>query len=182
MKNIFIGYIKNYHTLNLTFTHGNDSFTLKEIDYFARLGSVLGFDIFTEDTIDGTQRAMDLTWWGDFDAERDEWQTLILHLERENYYKKAEDTLDKLYNYKKYRPLYRIGIIHVRNEDRIIKLQKIASKLFKSEEVLLVYRIDKEIDKSYEIHGYLIKEMEKPIVAISKELPSSHIIYMNLKP
>ena len=37
---------------------------------------------------------MDLSWWGEFDINKDEWTRLVLHLERENFYSKDEETLE----------------------------------------------------------------------------------------
>ncbi|MDI4648074.1 hypothetical protein [Cohnella hashimotonis] len=36
----FDGYVKNYHTFNFSIHHGKHSFTMTEIEYFSRLGSV----------------------------------------------------------------------------------------------------------------------------------------------
>ena len=63
LMKIFDGYVRNYHTFNLTMHHGKHSFTIAEIEYFSRLGSMLGYFSFTEDTCNGSYRAMDLTWW-----------------------------------------------------------------------------------------------------------------------
>lgn len=93
LMRIFDGYVRNYHTLNLTVHHGKHSFTMTEIEYFSRLGSMLGYYPFTEDTCNGSVRPMDLSWWGSFDGEY--WHDLVLHLERENWFKKDEETLDK---------------------------------------------------------------------------------------
>ncbi len=183
LKNIFIGYVKNYHTLNLTYQQCEHTFTMKEIDYFARLGSMLGYDTFTEDTIDGSHRRMDLTWWGDFDYKIAEWTTLILHLERENSIDKALETLEKLHDYdKKYKPLNRIGIIHVENTIHMNELQKTAIKFFPSEEnVLLIYRIWNETGDFNDVYGFIMTDPDNPIIAAEKDLPDSDVIYMNLK-
>lgn len=181
LKDIFIGYVKNYHTLNLIYPHGYSTFTMKEIDYFARLGCMLGYNTFTEDTIDGTHRPMDLTWWGDYDYT--EWTTLVLHLERENSPVKAYETLEKLSEYdKKYKPLNRIGIIHVENTIHMNELQKTAIKFFSSEEnVLLIYRIWNETGDFNDVYGFLMTEPDNPIIAAEKDLPDSDVIYMILQ-
>jgi len=60
-----------------------------------------------------------------------------LHLERENFYSKDEETLEKLSNYdKKHITEHRIGIIHVRNKERINYLQRRAKKMFNSKKLL----------------------------------------------
>ncbi|TWI59642.1 hypothetical protein IQ10_00062 [Halalkalibacter nanhaiisediminis] len=62
LMKFFEGYVRNYHTLNLTIHHGKHSFTMSEIEYFSRLGLMLGYWSYTEDTTNGTYRPMDLTW------------------------------------------------------------------------------------------------------------------------
>lgn len=42
LMNLFDGYVRNYHSFNLTLYHGKHSFTMTEIEYFSRLGSMLG--------------------------------------------------------------------------------------------------------------------------------------------
>lgn len=138
LMKLFDGYVRNYHTFNLTVHHGKHSFTMTEIEYFSRLGSMLGYHPFTEGTCNGKNRAMDLTWWGSFD--NDYWHDFILHLERENLFKKDEETLDKLFCEREYVPSNVIGIINVRNRDRIDYLIKIAEATCKIENALLVFK------------------------------------------
>lgn len=120
LMKIFDGYVRNYHTLNLTNYHGKRSFTMAEIEYFSRLGSMLGYWTFTEDTLDGYVNPMDLTWWDnpvENENGEEEWSDFILHLERENYYDKDEETLKKLFqNNSEYKPQNVIGIISVPNK------------------------------------------------------------------
>ncbi|MCI3923514.1 hypothetical protein MO973_25130 [Paenibacillus sp. TRM 82003] len=117
LMRIFEGYVRNYHTLNLTIHHGKHSFTMSEIEYFARLGSLLGYHPFTEDTYDGQRRAMDLTWWGSYDGEY--WHDFVLHLERENLYQKDAETIEKLFEEKELVPNYAVGIMNVRDFHRV---------------------------------------------------------------
>lgn len=84
LMNLLEGYVRNYHTFNLSIYHGKHSFSMTEIEYFSKLGSMLGYYPFTEDTCDGTYRPMDLTWWGNYDD--DYWHDFVLHLERENFF------------------------------------------------------------------------------------------------
>lgn len=79
LMNLFDGYVRNYHSFNLTIQHGKHSFTMTEIEYFSRLGSMLGYHPFTEDTCDGTYRPMDLTWWGSYDPTDEYWHEFVLH-------------------------------------------------------------------------------------------------------
>lgn len=53
LMNLFDGYVRNYHTFNLTVNHGKHIYTMTEIEYFSRLGSMLGYHPFTEDTCNG---------------------------------------------------------------------------------------------------------------------------------
>jgi hypothetical protein len=58
-------------------------FTIREIDYFANLGEMLGFDAFVEDTkfdrSKGRSRPMDLSWWK-WDSRMDDEHFLYLAL------------------------------------------------------------------------------------------------------
>lgn len=138
---IFDGYVKNYHTLNLTKHHGNHSFTMSEIEYFSRLGSMLGYDPFTEDTINGTYRPMDLSWWDNWDGEY--WNSHILHLERENYFKKDIETLDKLLKHDEI-PLNVIGILNVKDCVRIEELLDYTKKKCNVENALFIFRTNSD--------------------------------------
>lgn len=138
LMKLFDGYVRNYHTFNLTIHHGKHSFTMTEIEYFSRLGSMLGYHPFSEDTYNGKNRPMDLTWWDNYDEEY--WHDLILHLERENLFDKDEVTLDKLFCDREFTPKNAIGIMNVRNRERIDELVKIAKATCKVENALLVFR------------------------------------------
>lgn len=48
--NFFEGYVWNYRRMNLSKLHNRSMFTRREIDYFANLGEMLGFDSFIEDS------------------------------------------------------------------------------------------------------------------------------------
>jgi len=111
---------------------------MTEIEYFSRLGSMLGYYPFTEDTCNGKNRPMDLTWRDNYDGEY--WHNLILHLERENLFDKDEKTLDKLFCDREFTPKNAIGIMNVRNRERIVELVKIAKATRKVENALLVFR------------------------------------------
>lgn len=119
---------------------------------------MLGYYAFTEDTVDGGNRAMDLSWWDNFDGES--WNDLVLHLERENYYYKDEETLDKLFCDRESVPRNVIGIISVPNKDRMDELLTIATRMCKIENALLIFRTnatDKNQDYFDEVHAYLLK-------------------------
>ncbi|MED1745749.1 hypothetical protein [Brevibacillus borstelensis] len=182
LMKLFDGYVRNYHTFNLTVHHGKHSFTMTEIEYFSRLGSMLGYHPFTEDTCNGKNRAMDLTWWGSFD--NDYWHDFILHLERENLFKKDEETLDKLFCEREYVPENVIGIMNVRNRDRIDQLVQMSKATCKIQNALLVfktYSTGKKQPYFDEVHAYLfnrnrIVESKKAFVS---EIAST--LYMQLE-
>ncbi|WP_080833568.1 hypothetical protein [Cohnella massiliensis] len=159
LMKLFDGYIRNYHTFNLTVHHGKHSFTMTEIEYFSRLGSMLGYHPFTEDTCGRTSRPMDLSWWGSFDGEY--WHDLILHLERENLFQKDEETLDKLFCDRDYIPTNVIGIMNVQNRDRIDELIEVAKRTCKIANALLIFRTTSS-GKSQaffdEVHAYLLNK------------------------
>jgi hypothetical protein len=160
LMNLFDGYVRNYHTFNLTMQHGKHSFTMTEIEYFSRLGSMLGFDPFTEDTCNGTYRPMDLTWWGNYNHADEYWYDFVLHLERENLFSKDEETLDKLYSTRENVPTNVIGIMNVQNRERIEHLVKKAAGVSSIENSLLVFRTS-SLDRNKAfldgVHAYLFK-------------------------
>lgn len=159
LMKLFDGYVRNYHTFNLSIHHGKHSFTMTEIEYFSRLGSMLGYLPYTEDTAGGTCRPMDLSWWGEYDGEY--WYDLILHLERENLPYKDEETLDKLFCDREMRPLNVIGIMNVPSRDRIKELLSIAKATCKVDNALLVFRTYSSRKKNPyfdEVQAYLLNK------------------------
>jgi hypothetical protein len=181
LMNLFDGYVRNYHTFNLSVYHGKHSFTMTEIEYFSRLGSMLGYHPFTEDTCDGTYRPMDLTWWGNYDDEY--WHDFVLHLERENLFNKDEETLDKLFCDREYIPKNVIGIMNVRNKEKIAELVKISKATCKINNTLLVFKTTSSgKNQPYfdEVHAYLLNKSE---VVMTKKASVSDIVgtlYMQL--
>lgn len=131
-------------------------FTKREIDFFAQLGEMLGFEVFIEDSkfdkLKGRSRPMDLSWWK-WDARFDNKQFLYLalHLERESLPKKDIETIEKLFSLTDdgYLPHNVMGIQYIESAERIdylngLILQK--NKVQKSN-VLMVYRYyDNEFD------------------------------------
>ncbi len=175
LMKLFDGYVRNYHTLNLTVHHGKHSFTMTEIEYFSRLGSMLGYHSFTEDanTVNGANRPMDLSWWDNYDGEY--WHDLVLHMERENYFNKDEETLDKLFCKREYIPDNVIGIMNVHDTERIGELLTIAKKTCKIANALLVFKTTSS-GKSQpyfdEVHAYLL---DKSKIVVSKKAFVSEI-------
>lgn len=169
LMKIFDGYVRNYHTLKLTSTHGLHSYTMKEIEYFSRLGSMLGYWTFTEDKADGTSRAMDLSWWDNFVENENgnkEWKDLILHLERENFYKKDIETINKLFDSKRqYQPKNVIGIISVPNVKRVQELLKIAKKKCTIDNVLLIFLVDSDLVEAYLLQNCNVKSFKKALIS-----------------
>jgi len=168
---IFEGYVRNYHTFNLTVHHGKHSFTMTEIEYFSRLGSMLGYSPFTEDTCNGKNRAMDLTWWDNGDETG--WNDFILHLERENYFGKDEETLNKLFCEREAIPEHVIGIMNVRSTERIKQLLERVNELCSIEDALLVFKTDSHEnhklyhDKVYAYHFQHNSIVEEKVAYVS---------------
>lgn len=156
LMQFFEGYVRNYRRLNLSRIHNLSMFTQREIDYFANLGEMLGFDAFVEDSkfdkTKGRSRPMDLSWWKwdeRFDSEN--YMYLALHLERENQWNKDEDTLDKLFSKtaENFIPHNVIGIQYLGSDDRINYLNKIVIRknTVQKSNTLMVYRFyDAECD------------------------------------
>jgi|SRR5690625_1003292 len=179
LMNLFDGYVRNYHTFNLTIHHGKHSFTMTEIEYFSRLGSMLGYFSYTEDTCDQTYRPMDLTWWGDY--REDYYHDFILHLERENYFNKDEETLEKLFAKREYTPNNAIGIMNVRNKNRISDSVNITNKTAKIPNSLLVFRTNSDDNKQSffnEIHAYLFNKNQLIATKVSHVKSIGGTLYM----
>lgn len=181
---LFDGYVRNYHTLNLTIYHGKHSFTMTEIEYFSRLGSMLGYSSFTEDTFDGTNRPMDLTWWDNYDGTY--WNDFVLHLERENLFKKDKETLQKLFCERENIPLNVIGILNVRNRRRITELVKIATEICNVENALLIFKTnstgkDRQLYFD-EVHTYLLKKCEVQTSKIAYVSDVEGTLFMSFLP
>lgn len=182
LMKLFDGYVRNYHTFNLTIYHGKHSFTMTEIEHFSRLGSMLGYFPFTEDTCNGQNRPMDLTWWDNWDGEY--WNDFVLHLERENYFKKDEETLEKLFCEREYSPSNVIGIMNVRNKERIETLLTQAKTICNVENALLVFKTTSsgKAQQYYDVvYAYLLNK--KKIIATKTAFVSelSGALYMYYK-
>lgn len=149
LMTFFEGYVRNYRRLNLNYQHNLSMYTRREIDYFANLGEMLGFDIFVEDSkpdkVKGRSRPMDLSWWKwDQRIDKDSYVGLILHLERENQWNKDLDTVQKLFSQtdEEYIPHNVIGVQNIESHERIPYLNKLVlteNKRQKSN-ALMVYR------------------------------------------
>ncbi|NHM30658.1 hypothetical protein G8761_08545 [Bacillus sp. C11] len=145
----FEGYVRNYRRMNLTQLHNRSMFTKREIDYFANLGEMLGFDSFVEDSkFDqsmGRSRPMDLALWK-WDARVDDenYLYLALHLERENNWNNDVDTIEKLFSLTEegFIPHNVIGIQFIESADRIAYLNNlvIEKNLSQKSNALMVYR------------------------------------------
>ena len=185
LMNLFDGYVRNYHSFRLTVDHGRHSFTMTEIEYFSRLGSMLGLDTYTEDTCNRTYRPMDLTWWGDYRTEDESWHHFVLHLERENHMHKDEETLDKLFAQREYVPENVIGIMSVPNRDRIDELVKIAQEKKIIENSLLIfhtYSLGRKRGYPDEVHAYLLEKNQgmKHKMAFVSEVAGT--LFMHFEP
>ncbi|MBW8352059.1 hypothetical protein K0H71_21895 [Bacillus sp. IITD106] len=149
LMQFFEGYVRNYRRMNLSQLHNRSMFTKREIDYYANLGEMLGFDVFIEDSkfdkTKGRSRPMDLSWWK-WDARLDDenYLYLALHLERESLPKNDFDTLEKLFSQTEdgYIPHNVIGIQYIESAERIDYLNKIILQKNTNQRsnVLMVYR------------------------------------------
>lgn len=192
MIQVFEGYVRNYRRLNIHQAANKSQFTKKEIEYFSTAGEYLGLFPFVEDTKPnhdyGRSRPMDLSWWKwDERIDTECFTNLVLHLERENIYKKDMETIDKLFcsteDY--YVPDYVIGIMNIEKTERIKTLQEEVKKRNKiqNSECLMIYRYwDKEEDY-YSIFSYYISHDNKTVVerkAIS-DVDNSGYWYMSFE-
>jgi hypothetical protein len=149
LNQFFEGYVRNYRRMNLSQLHNRSMFTKREIDYFANLGEMLGFDAFVEDSkfdkLKGRSRPMDLSWWkwdARFDIEN--FLYLALHLERENVWNKDVETIEKLFSQTKegYIPHNVIGIQFIESAERIDYLNELILQKNKVQQsnALMIYR------------------------------------------
>jgi hypothetical protein len=104
---------------------------------------------------------MDLTWWGSFRNEY--WHDFVLHMERENLFKKDEETLEKLFCDRESTPENVIGIMNVRSKDRIDQLLRVAKATCKIETALIVFKTcstGKNQPYFDEVYAYLLNKSE----------------------
>ncbi|OIU73195.1 hypothetical protein BHE18_14825 [Rossellomorea aquimaris] len=147
----FEGYVRNYRRLNLSVNHNRSMFTKREIDYFASLGEMLGFEVFIEDRkmdkAKGRSRPMDLAWWKwDKRISEKEYVSLDLHLERESVWWKDVETVEKLFSETEEGcvPTHVIGIQYIESEKRIDYLNNLVLEKNRQQQssALMVYRYD----------------------------------------
>lgn len=131
LMQFFEGYVRNYRRFNLSTVHNRSMFTQREINHFANLGEMLGFDAFIEDSkfdsAKGRSRPMDLAWWKlDIDKSDEEYNHLALHLERENIGAKDLETVEKLFSetHEYYVPHNVIGIQRISSLERMSRLNE----------------------------------------------------------
>lgn len=145
----FEGYVRNYRRMNLSYNHNRSMITKREIDYFANLGEMLGFDAFVEDSkFDKSKmrsRPMDLALWKwDQRVDTENYMYLALHLERENQWNKDEETIEKLFSSTDdgFIPHNVIGIQFVESKDRIEYLNDLVMKKneYQKSNTLMIYR------------------------------------------
>jgi hypothetical protein len=180
LMQFFDGYVRNYRRMNLSQLHNRSMFTKREIDYFANLGEMLGYDAFIEDSKfdkgKGRSRPMDLSWWK-WDARFDDehFLYLALHLERESVWDKDVDTIEKLFSQTdvNYIPHNVIGIQFVESLERIAYLNDlivIKNKNQKSN-ALMVYRYyDAQFELEHVVaYNFTLKGLEEVRKAICKQ-------------
>lgn len=166
------GYIRNYRRLNLHQATNRSMFTKREIDYFANLGEMLGLFSFVEDykpnEAYGRSRPMDLSWWKwDERIDKEHYLHVVLHLERENLFRKDIETIDKLFcvTEKDYVPHYVVGIQNVESKERIIYLNQLVKEknMKQKSEVLMIYRYYDVVQTLDRIEAFYIDESSKVI-------------------
>jgi hypothetical protein len=180
LMQFFEGFVKNYRKLNLTTLHNRSMFTQKEINYFADLGEMLGFESFIEDSkfdkAKNRSRPMDLAWWKWDKRENPEnYAYLALHLERESLPMKDEETVEKLFSETEegFIPNDVVGIQYVDSEERISYLNKLVLHKNKQQQsnALMVYRYFDESMQVQRIWAYhfLADGMVEERKAVCKE-------------
>ena len=147
----FEGYVRNYRRMNLSHQHNLSMFTQREINHFAELGEMLGFEAFIEDgkmdKLKGFSRPMDLSWWKwDARVSQEDYHYLALHLERENVPSKDSETIEKLFSVTEegYVPRNIIGIQFVESAERILVLNELVKQKneVQNSNVLMIYRYE----------------------------------------
>ncbi|MCG7344025.1 hypothetical protein MHZ92_07770 [Sporosarcina sp. ACRSL] len=167
LMQFFNGYVRNYRRMNLTNLHNRSMLTKREIDYFANLGEMLGFDAFIEDSkLDkskGRSRPMDLSWWNqDSRVDTEYYLYLALHLERENVWSKDVETIEKLFTETEedYLPHNVIGIQLIESKERIEILNDLVmqkNSIQRSNALMVYHLYDSELD-GYRIYAYSFTE------------------------
>ncbi|MFA9560486.1 hypothetical protein ACERII_24610 [Evansella sp. AB-rgal1] len=176
----FEGYVRNYRRMNLLNDHNRSMMTKREIDYFANLGEMLGFDSFIEDSKfdreKGRSRPMDLSWWKwDHRIDIENYAYLALHLERESQWSRDEETIHKLFSETEegYVPHNVIGIQYVKSGERISYLNRLveAKNSIQGSHVLMVYRYYDEEYKLERVCGFYFDQsgMKEERKAICKQ-------------
>nr|WP_318540031.1 hypothetical protein [Terribacillus saccharophilus] len=144
--------------MNLSYLHNRSMFTQREIDYFANLGEMLGYEAYGEDTkfdsLKGRSRPMDLSWWKwDGRKDKENYSHLALHLERENVWRKDVDTIEKLFSETEdaYVPYNVIGIQLLESAERIEYLNELILRKnhVQQSKVLMIYRYN-ETEKDFD--------------------------------
>ena len=165
LMQFFEGYVNCYRTMNLSADHNTSMFTKREIEFFMKLGEMLGFHVFIEDFKPneelGRSRPMDLAWWK-WDARIDlkHYAYLALHLERESLAQKDIETIDKLFSTTDsgYVPHNVIGIQYVTSADRMDLLNEriLEKNKVQQSNVLIVYRYIDDVLNVQRVHAYSI--------------------------
>ncbi|MGD6818754.1 hypothetical protein [Metabacillus sp. 84] len=166
LMQFFEGYVRNYRRFNLSKIHNRSMFTQREIEYFSKLGEMLGFDAFIEDSkfdrLKGRSRPMDLALWKwDKRKDHENYIYLALHLERENQWDKDEDTIDKLFSDTEegYIPHNAIGIQFAESKERIEYLNSLIVEKNKEQKsnVLMIYRFYDIVSDLNKVEAYNFK-------------------------
>lgn len=163
LMQIFNGYVRNYRRMNLSQIHNRSMFTQREIEFFANLGEMLGYDAFVEDTkhdkLKGRSRPMDLALWKwDQRIDIENYVCLVLHLERENQWNKDEETIEKLFSEtdEGFTPHNVIGIQYVESRERMDFLNSLVleKNAIQKSNVLMVYRYFDKLIKLEKVSAF----------------------------
>jgi len=125
---------------------------------------------------------MDLSWWGNYDD--DYWHDLILHVERENYYNKDEETLKKLFCDRECIPQNVIGIMNVPNKNRMDELVEIAKETCNIDNALLVFKTNSTGKNQLyfdEVHAYFYNGSEVKESKMAKVSEIMGTLYMHFE-
>ncbi|WP_394121094.1 hypothetical protein [Planococcus donghaensis] len=163
LMQFFEGYVRNYRRMNFSHQHNLSMFTQREIDHFANLGEMLGFEAYIEDgkmdNLKGFSRPMDLSWWKwDARESQEDYHYLALHLERENVPSKDIETIEKLFSetVEGYTPHNVIGIQFVESVERILVLNELIKQKneVQNSNVLMIYRYEDPQQKIQRVDAY----------------------------
>ena len=138
-KQLLHGFLRNYGNLQFGIDGTHTSWTFKSMDYFNRLGRLLGYWVEFEG------HRYDQTWYKfigeskDYDPDK-----LFLHLEHENEASRVNETIEKLIGHSdKAKAKKRIGIVYPDKNLFLTNVNDFKNRTIelteKNEEVMLIF-------------------------------------------